>query len=91
MEEEFKQALADIWGVEDEDELPDSLQVSEGMGVGLEWGTWIGHRCLLRLWQKRKPARGRVLEHNSLTHHNAARPPIFPNAQAPRFAPAPST
>ena len=27
MEEEFKQALADIWGVEDEDELPDALQV----------------------------------------------------------------
>jgi hypothetical protein len=28
MEEEFKGALATIWGVEDEDELPDSLQVS---------------------------------------------------------------
>eukprot|EP00615_Pteridomonas_danica_P008211 CAMPEP_0114343934 /NCGR_PEP_ID=MMETSP0101-20121206/11018_1 /TAXON_ID=38822 ORGANISM="Pteridomonas danica, Strain PT" /NCGR_SAMPLE_ID=MMETSP0101 /ASSEMBLY_ACC=CAM_ASM_000211 /LENGTH=101 /DNA_ID=CAMNT_0001478983 /DNA_START=126 /DNA_END=431 /DNA_ORIENTATION=- len=26
MEEEFKQELADIWEVEDEDELPDSLQ-----------------------------------------------------------------
>ena len=27
MEEEFKQELADIWGVDDEDDLPDSLQV----------------------------------------------------------------
>ena len=27
MEEEFKGKLAEIWGVEDEDELPDSLQV----------------------------------------------------------------
>jgi hypothetical protein len=27
MEEEFKQELAEIWDVEDEDELPDSLQV----------------------------------------------------------------
>jgi hypothetical protein len=27
MEEKFKEELAGIWGVEDEDALPDSLQV----------------------------------------------------------------